>query len=162
GAEPAPLARAPAADAARPAETRPEASAMSASTAEPAAEPQTAWLELHVRDRDGHPVAGAKVRVDCYRTSTEPGASNNISPVLAVETEADGIARLEIPRRLRTSSGPERDEIVAVCLEVEHSDFVTLREWSLEVDRSPAEIVLQHGALLIVAGFRDDDRSALV
>jgi hypothetical protein len=76
-------------------------------------------------------------------------------------TDAHGIARLEYPRRLEAYGGPERPEISAVCYTVEHPDFVSVVEQSFKVEASPAEIVLRHGALLIVAGYVGDPTQLL-
>jgi len=107
---------------------------------------------VHVRDRTGQPVPEAKVHFDCYRTLEEPGSSYGIGEPPVAATDASGVARLEHPRHIDSATGPERSEIGSVCLVVEHADYVTWNDWSVDVGKGPIEVVLGHGALLIVAG----------
>jgi len=161
--EPAPLTvpeaqpELPAASAPEPAQRAavlsPEVSAAEeiAPAPEPPAEPSEAWLEFHVRDRHGNPISEAQVRITCYRTREDPGSSHSIDGMPEATSDRAGVARLAYPVRLAWGA-PERPEIGELCYEVEHPDFVTLRDWDHSVDENPAQVVLQRGALLIVAG----------
>jgi RNA polymerase sigma-70 factor (ECF subfamily) len=135
-----------------------------AAVAPPATEPEPreAWFEFHVQDRHGNPVPDAEVRILCYRTREDPGSSTSLGVLMPVATsDRDGVARLEYPVRLEAWDGPERPRIGALCCEVRHSGFVTLVDWDVSIDENPATIVLQRGAMLIVAGFIGERRELL-
>lgn len=153
--------RAPAAGSAPPA-PRPPEPAPSATPPVAGHQKETAWLEFHVRDPRGNPIPEAKVSLTCYRTREDPGSSTSYGELMPTATsDPKGVARLEYPRRLEEWNHPEQHEVGTVCYTIAHPDFVAIEEWSLDVSKGPVEVVLRHGALLIVAGFVGD-RSTLL
>lgn len=93
---------------------------------------------------NGIPVQGAKVRPYGFRTRVERGshygwAEQRHGKQPTVETDADGIALVEVPKYVY-----EKLEIGEVSWMVDHNNFVVASE-DHGIDEAPVEIVLEPG-----------------